>query len=63
VKKPPLELKAGQLWEGRYLKNSQPTQRSIIAVDEAKVLWESDRYVMNSSRLADFAKWAERKLR
>jgi hypothetical protein len=66
MKKPPFDLKAGQLWEGRYRKNSQPTQRSIVAVDELGVLWsKADRYEFNSTRnstLANFEKWAERLL-
>ena len=61
MKKPPLDLKPGQVWEGA-LRNGPRTRRRIIAVDDRSVLWNNPgSYARNSTREA-FEKWAERLL-
>jgi hypothetical protein len=62
MKKPPLDLKPGQVWEGSHSKQIPLTFRRIIAVDDRSVLWNNPgSYARNSTRAA-FTKWAERLL-
>ena len=61
MKKPPLDLKAGQLWEGAF-RDGPRRQRRIIAVDSRSVLWNNPGSYARNSTLANFEKWAERLL-
>jgi hypothetical protein len=65
MKKPPLDLKAGQVWEGAF-RNCPRRQRRIIAVDDTGVLWEKMTKKplrrMYFSSHETFTLWAERML-
>ncbi len=61
MKKPPLDLKPGQVWEG-YHSNGWTTRRRIIAVDDLAVLWNNPGSAARRSSRTNFAKWAERML-
>jgi hypothetical protein len=65
MKKPPLDLKAGQVWEGAF-RNGPRRQRRIIAVDDTGVLWEKMTKKplrrMYFSSHETFTLWAERML-
>jgi hypothetical protein len=63
MKKPPLDLKAGQLWEGA-LRNGPRTRRRIAVADKTGVLWyrPGQPIATHYSKREAFAKWAERML-
>jgi hypothetical protein len=61
MKKPPLDLKPGQVWVG-HQRNGWRTRRHIIAVDDRSVLWNNPGSSARNSTRAAFANWAERLL-
>jgi len=66
MKKPPLVLKAGQVWEGA-LRNGPRTLRRIAMADSAGVLWYCPGKPSATSAtyyctLEAFTLWAERLL-
>jgi hypothetical protein len=63
MKKPPLDLKPGQVWVG-YQRNGWRTRRHIAASDKTGVLWyrPGSPSVTYYSTCANFANWAERLL-
>jgi hypothetical protein len=63
MKKPPLDLKAGQLWEGSLPATVRNTRRRIAVADTTGVLWyRPGNSATHYSTRANFAKWAERML-
>jgi hypothetical protein len=65
MKKPPPDIKAGQVWEGSF-RNGPLRQRRLIAVDDTGVLWEKmtkePLQRMYFSSHETFTLWAERLL-
>jgi hypothetical protein len=63
MKKPPLDLKAGQVWEGSLPATGCNTRRRIAVADRIGVLWyrpgKSATYYCTRDA---FEKWAERLL-
>lgn len=64
MKKPPLDLKAGQVWEGSLPATVRNTRRHIAAADKTGVLWcrPDEPIPAFFSTRAAFEKWAERLL-
>jgi hypothetical protein len=63
MKKPTLDLKAGQLWEGAF-RDGPRTRRRIAAADKIGVLWyrPDEPILAFFSTRKNFEKWAERLL-
>jgi hypothetical protein len=64
MKKPPLDLKAGQVWEGSLPATVRNTRRRIAVADKTGVLWYRPGQPIATyySKREAFEKWAERLL-